>query len=551
MPPPGQLAGGPERSSGLSARAKPEWPTQLAALGDAGPVVLWLRGSADLRFACLRSVSIVGSRAATAYGTHVGTELAAELAGLGWTVISGGAYGIDACAHRGALAVGGARSRCWPAGSASGIRRGTRPVRRDRRQRRDGQRVPPDRAPTRPGFLVRNRVIAALSRGTLVVEAALRSGAINYRGTRPRPEPPGDGGARADHLRAVSGVSRADQELGCRAGDRRPRRHRACRPARRGRAHAAAASRPFPLDDLDPVTASVLRAVAGARGRGPATIAALAGVDLDTALRCLGLLAAAGFMSSAASRAGVPGRQGDCVTRRTQLRQSPGGPGYERRRGGRADRRPAGRVSAPGRAMSSASAAAGTAPGAAVMAARRRGRGKPGSIAARRTLVEWVHLPSKPRPCRRHSMRCSAAFERHLAAGRGLSPHTVRAYVGDVSSLLGHVARCGIDDVAELDISVIRAGWRLQHAAGQSRQFDRPAGGFRAGAHRFAFARGGGLPIRGRCWARPRPGARCPRSSRSDQVAAVLDNARAASLATVAASTPALAVRWERRAGPG
>ncbi len=60
-------------------------------------------------------------------------------------------------------------------------------------------------------------------------------------------------------------------------------------------------------------------------------------------------------------------------------------------------------------------------------------------------------------------------FGRHLSAGRGLSPHTVRAYVGDATSLLGHVARCGIEDVADIDVSVIRAWLATQHVAGQSR----------------------------------------------------------------------------------
>lgn len=62
-----------------------------------------------------------------------------------------------------------------------------------------------------------------------------------------------------------------------------------------------------------------------------------------------------------------------------------------------------------------------------------------------------------------------AAFERHLSAGRGLSPHTVRAYAGDLRSMLGHASACGIEQVAELDISVIRAWLAAQHAAGQSR----------------------------------------------------------------------------------
>jgi len=61
------------------------------------------------------------------------------------------------------------------------------------------------------------------------------------------------------------------------------------------------------------------------------------------------------------------------------------------------------------------------------------------------------------------------AFERHLAAERGLSPHTVRAYVGDIRSMLCHAAWCGVEAVTELDISVIRAWLATQHAAGQSR----------------------------------------------------------------------------------
>lgn len=61
------------------------------------------------------------------------------------------------------------------------------------------------------------------------------------------------------------------------------------------------------------------------------------------------------------------------------------------------------------------------------------------------------------------------AFGRYLSAARGLSPHTVRAYVGDATSLLGHVARCGVEDVGEIDVSVIRAWLATQHASGQSR----------------------------------------------------------------------------------
>jgi len=72
LPPPGQLAKGLDDTR-LICPGDPEWPTQLAALGETAPIGLWLHGQADLRFACLRSVSVVGSRAATDYGSYVAT----------------------------------------------------------------------------------------------------------------------------------------------------------------------------------------------------------------------------------------------------------------------------------------------------------------------------------------------------------------------------------------------------------------------------------------------------------------------------------------------
>ncbi len=94
----------------------PEWPSQLDPLGGAGHGDCGCAAQVDLRFACLRSVSIVGTRAATGYGTHVTTELAAALAERGWTVISGGAFGIDSQAHRGALAAEGVTVAVLPSG---------------------------------------------------------------------------------------------------------------------------------------------------------------------------------------------------------------------------------------------------------------------------------------------------------------------------------------------------------------------------------------------------------------------------------------------------
>ena len=74
----------------LTCPGDAEWPGALDQLGQARPYALWLLGNADLRFACSRSVSMVGSRAATGYGGHVAGEMAADLGERGWAVISGG-----------------------------------------------------------------------------------------------------------------------------------------------------------------------------------------------------------------------------------------------------------------------------------------------------------------------------------------------------------------------------------------------------------------------------------------------------------------------------
>ncbi len=140
----------------------PGWPSQLAALGDTSPWALWVRGSADLRFACLRSVSIVGTRAATGYGSHVCAELAAGLAERGWAVVSGGAFGIDGWAHRGALSAEGITIAVLPSGLDDPYPRGHHEL--FQAIAAHGLLVserPPGRTPTRPGFLVRNRLIAS------------------------------------------------------------------------------------------------------------------------------------------------------------------------------------------------------------------------------------------------------------------------------------------------------------------------------------------------------------------------------------------------------
>jgi len=178
------LAGEQRRLAGAAGRfvipGDGEWPTQLADLGSRQPLGLFVRGR-DLRLAAVRSVSVVGSRAATQYGVHVATELAADLAGWGWVTVSGGAYGIDAAAHRGALAAGGTTVAVLACGVDVTYPRGQAAL-LERVAGGEGvvvSELPPGSTPTRPRFLMRNRVIAALSVGTVVVEAATRSGALN------------------------------------------------------------------------------------------------------------------------------------------------------------------------------------------------------------------------------------------------------------------------------------------------------------------------------------------------------------------------------------
>ncbi len=107
VPSTGRLAAWQDSGLRLIHPGDAEWPSQLDDLGNTRPLLLWARGAADVRLSCVNSVSIVGSRAATGYGNHVAIEMAAHLAERGVAVVSGGAFGIDASAHRGALAASG------------------------------------------------------------------------------------------------------------------------------------------------------------------------------------------------------------------------------------------------------------------------------------------------------------------------------------------------------------------------------------------------------------------------------------------------------------
>lgn len=177
----------PERDWGAAREAgmrfvcpgAPEWPAQLDDLGDARPVGLWVRGRPSLRIWALRSVAVVGARACTEYGAHMAATLSAGLAERGWVVVSGGAYGVDGAAHRGALGAGGATVAVLACGVDRPYPRGhTGLITRIAEQGLVIGELPPGDHPTPSRFIVRNRIIAALTRGTVIVEAAHRSGSL-------------------------------------------------------------------------------------------------------------------------------------------------------------------------------------------------------------------------------------------------------------------------------------------------------------------------------------------------------------------------------------
>lgn len=271
-----------------------EWPTQLDDLGDSGPTALWVRGRADLRLWALRSVAVVGARACTPYGAHMAASLASGLAELGWVVVSGAAYGVDGAAHRGALAAGGATMAVLACGVDVAYPRGhAELIGRVAEQGLVIGELPPSEHPTRGRFVLRNRVIAALTRGTVVVEAQYRSGSLVTarraqqlgRFTMGVPGPATSGLSAGVHeLLRGEGVLVTDAaevaELVGDIGD--------LAPARRGPL--------LPRDLLDAVCARILDALPS---RGPVNardVARAAGTGTDEALGRLYELHSLGFV---------------------------------------------------------------------------------------------------------------------------------------------------------------------------------------------------------------------------------------------------------------
>jgi len=156
------------------------WPNGVDDLGHHAPIALWVRGTDDALRSIANSISLVGARAATGYGEHVTMEAAAGLVDRGFAIVSGAAYGIDGMAHRSALAssgqtiafLAGGVDRFYPSGHDSLLSRMV-----------DSGAVitelPPGAQPTKWRFLQRNRLIAAASQATIVLEAGWRSGSLN------------------------------------------------------------------------------------------------------------------------------------------------------------------------------------------------------------------------------------------------------------------------------------------------------------------------------------------------------------------------------------
>jgi DNA processing protein len=159
------------------------WPAGVDDLGLHAPIALWMRGVDRALPALERSVALVGARSATTYGEHVVAEVSAGLADRGYAIVSGAAYGIDGMAHRAALAshgmtvafLAGGVDRFYPSGHDALL---TRMV-------TEGailSELPCGEPPTKWRFLQRNRLIAATSQATVVIEAGWRSGSLNTAG---------------------------------------------------------------------------------------------------------------------------------------------------------------------------------------------------------------------------------------------------------------------------------------------------------------------------------------------------------------------------------
>lgn len=299
------LAGAERQGIGYLCPGETGWPVALEAMRetlDAGPdavpppLGLWWRGEVDLAAAVQSAVAVVGARTATRYGERVAADLGSDLAMAGWTVVSGAAFGIDAASHRGALAMGGTTIAVLACGVDVAYPRGHAGLLdRIAAQGVVLSEMPPGARPMRSWFLARNRIIAALSAGSVVVEAAVRSGALNTAGWTAK---------LSREVLAVPGPVTSALSAGCHALVREKGATMVTDardvvdavgalgadavPARRGD------DRPF--DRLTPVQRRVREAMAADATTTPAMMAGATGLDAATVREVMNELEAAGWV---------------------------------------------------------------------------------------------------------------------------------------------------------------------------------------------------------------------------------------------------------------
>jgi DNA processing protein len=155
-----------------------EWPVGLDYLGFHAPLVLYVQGKQLDLFN--QSVALVGSRAISPYGRWVAKEFAEQLVQANFSVVSGGAFGVDAAAHQATLNCGGLTLAVMAGGLDRYYPSGNEPMLRAIAEHGAiCSEMAPGVTPTKWRFLQRNRLIAAISQATVVVEAGYRSGSIN------------------------------------------------------------------------------------------------------------------------------------------------------------------------------------------------------------------------------------------------------------------------------------------------------------------------------------------------------------------------------------
>ena len=271
-------------------------------VGAVPPLALYVRGAPLADFPA-EAVTIVGSRANTPYGSRIATDLAFELAGDGWSIVSGAAFGIDTCAHRAALASD--HPRPTVAVLACGIERAYPAANTELLQKISERgtvvsEYSPGSVPAKHRFLVRNRLIAALGAGTIVVEAGRRSGTLSTAAA-----------ARAQHriVMAVPGPVTSALSVGCHlliaerdaqlissAADVKHILRPAGQPALfESASRSDSGGAPDDMGDLDDETGRIHRALAAKRSTTVTEIARITGLSSADVLAGLGLLDLAGL----------------------------------------------------------------------------------------------------------------------------------------------------------------------------------------------------------------------------------------------------------------